>query len=105
MPAVNQKINMNQNNMDQISIEFNRCANYVGEIISETKSLKNILAVNYKGRASAGLNDYFTVLDEHLDVLKLCYDQLADYTTMVKEVFLSVDNALEIFYNNGGAIK
>lgn len=105
MSAANQKIMVNQNHMDHISAEFDKCANYVGEIITETKNMKNIMAANYKGRASAGLNDYFTVLNNHLDVLKICYEQLADYTIMVRDVTFSVDKALEIFYNKGGAIK
>lgn len=108
MPALTQKIIVVENHMDKISYEFNKCANYVGEIITETKNMKVIMEESYKGMASAGLNDYFTVLNQHLDVMKLCYKQLADYTDMVKEVSLSVDKSMVNFYNKsdkGGAIK
>lgn len=108
MPVLIQKIIVDENHMDKISFECNKCANYVGEIITETKNMKDIMEESYKGMASAGLNDYFTVLNQHLDVLKLCYKQLADYTDMVKEVSFSVDKSIVNFYHKigkGGASK
>jgi uncharacterized protein YukE len=102
-----QKIIVEETHMDKITYGFNQCEDYVGEIIAETMKLKQIIHENYKGRASAGVEDYFNTLYQHLDVLKLCYGQLADYTNMVKEVSMTVDKLLVNLYNKGigGVIK
>lgn len=101
------KIMIEETHMDKIKQKFNQCENIVGEIISETNKLKDIIYENYKGSASAGVDDYFTVINQHIDVLKLCYSQMADYTNMVKEVSITVDKLLVNIYNKGigGLIK
>lgn len=100
MQALLEQIVVDETHLDEISLEFNKCANCVEEIITETKNLKYILANNYKGRASTGVNDYFDVLNKHLDLLHLCYKQLVNYTEITKETSLFVDKLLGNLYNN-----
>lgn len=102
-----QRIIIEEAHMDKISHGFNQCADYVGEIVSETRKLKQIMHENYKGRACAGVDDYFTVLNQHLAVLELCYTQLENYTNMVKEISMAVDKKLVNIYNKGigGVVK
>ncbi|WP_033164320.1 hypothetical protein [Clostridium sp. KNHs205] len=107
MPISTAKISVRETSMEEIALEFNKCASCVKEIITESEKMKSIMQYNYSGRASSGLNDYFTVLNQHLDILQLCYGQLSDYTTMVKEITFMMDSFIgKNFFNNGkGGIK
>jgi hypothetical protein len=107
MPGSAVKISVRETSMEEIALEFNKCAACVEDIITESKNMKSIMEYNYRGRASAGLSDYFTVLDRHLDLLKLCYGQLSDYTTMVKEVTFMMDNLVgkNFFLSSKGGSK
>ena len=98
MPALKQNIVVNEAHMNQISNELNKCANYVEDIIVETNNMKNIMEDSYHGRASTGLYDYFSVLNQHLDLLNLCYKQLASYTDMVKDLCMSTDKSIASLY-------
>lgn len=101
MQKIINRIVVDETHMDEITSEFNKCVTCVENIITESKNLHDILKTNYEGRALVGVNDYFNVLNNHLNVLNLCYQQLGDYTKVVKESSLEVDKLLEKIYNKG----
>lgn len=95
----------NKQHMESITLKFNSCAEYVGDIITETETMKQILDDNYSGSAADGLADYYSVLTQHLDLLQQCYTQLGSYTKVAKDLFIQTDLLLGFELLRGGKIK
>ncbi len=95
----------NKQHMESITLKFNTCADYVGDIISETEIMKQIFDDCYSGSAADGLEDYFSVLKQHLELLQQCYTQLGSYTKVAKDLFIQTDLLLGFELLKGGKIK
>ena len=81
--------------MDDISKNYQSCANKAQEAIDELNHAKTKLLINYEGQGSDLAQEVFDKVTEHLEFLRSCLSQAGQYVTYTKETMQETDNKIK----------
>lgn len=88
------ELTYNADFMDNVSQNYEHCADKVQEAIDEFNDVKKQLDVNYEGQGNYMADDLFSKIIEHLEFLCSCIKQTGKYVTYAKESMQQSDSSL-----------
>jgi len=84
----------NEDAMRSIAAEYRNAASSMDDAMSQCKSAMSVVQSDYDGQGTPLATDLFNKLHEHMDLLKSCYEVLANFTESSLEEFLQLDSEL-----------
>ncbi len=92
-------IKYNWDEMDTLIDEYNSSASVIDNITRELSGIRDMFIFGYVGQASDDLlPELLGKINEHLELLKLCYVGAAKYVQNSKETMKTVDYGLNSLF-------
>ena len=89
--------------MDNISEKFGEGADTMEEALTAFSDLNNSFPTYYDGQVNKEIFDsFYSTLENHLKLLKLCYENMGKYVTDAKETFIEADRKNSERISGGG---
>jgi phage-related protein len=87
-------IKISPETLEELSQKFTDGAGVIDNIMKEVNNLDKLFTNYYVGFASEIIVELYGKVNEHLDILKSCYMNTADYVTDVKEELQETDEKI-----------